>query len=174
MALTLRTKVLMVIREPATKSEELPMRLMVKVTLIATMAGASLLSGCASVPMASTAEDAAAKQFSVDPDRSKIYLYRNETFGGPIKIPVTLNGRMMGQTAPNTYFVWDVAPGKQEITCIGEENASLSIDAKPRTAYYVWQEMKMGMWSAGCALHEVPEAEGRKAVKECKLAQGGH
>jgi hypothetical protein len=27
-------------------------------------------------------------------------------------------------------------------------------------ASYVWQEMKMGMWAAGCQLHEVDEAMG--------------
>lgn len=130
-----------------------------------------ILSGCASVPMASLEEDTMAKTFKVDPDKSLIYLYRNESMGGAIKIPVTLNGKMMGQTAPKTYFVWNVTPGKQEISCIGESTAVLAIDARPGRAHYVWQEMKMGMWAARCALAEVDEQVGKQAVNECKLAQ---
>ncbi len=147
------------------------MRSIVTAVLIALMGVASLLSGCASVPMASMEDDTHAKEFKVDPEKSRIYLYRSESFGGAIKVPVTLNGRMMGQTAPKTYYVWDVAPGKQDITCIGESTGSLTIETKPSMAYYVWQEMKMGMWAAGCALHEVAASEGQKAVKDCKLAQ---
>jgi hypothetical protein len=130
-----------------------------------------ILSGCASVPMASLEEDATAKTFKVDPDKSRIYLYRNESMGSAVKIPVTLNGKMMGQTASKTYFVWNVAPGKQEISCIGENTEALAIDAKPGKAHYVWQEMKMGMWAARCALAEVDELVGKQAVNECKLAQ---
>jgi hypothetical protein len=120
--------------------------------------------------MASKEQDALAKSFQVAPDKSRIYVYRNESMGGAVKIPVTLNGRLMGQTAPKTYFAWDVDPGTQEITCIGETSATLSVDAKAGQAHYVWQEMKMGMWAASCALEEVDETKGQAAVNECSLA----
>jgi hypothetical protein len=35
--------------------------------------------------------------------------------------------------------------------------------------YFVWQEVKMGMWAARSALQEVDEKTGRDAIKECKL-----
>ena len=35
-------------------------------------------------------------------------------------------------------------------------------------SYYVWQEVKMGMWMARSQLQEVDEQTGRKGVAECK------
>jgi hypothetical protein len=120
--------------------------------------------------MASMEQDAAAKTFQAPPDKSRIYLYRNEAMGSAVKIPVTLDGRMAGQTGPKTYFVWDVAPGVHELTCVGETSGKLSLTTKPGQAYYVWQEMKMGMWAASCALNEMDVEAGQKGVGQCKLA----
>ena len=35
-------------------------------------------------------------------------------------------------------------------------------------AYYIWQEVKMGMWMARTLVQEVDEETGRKGVGECK------
>jgi len=139
---------------------------------IAWIAFAATAAGCASVQMASPQADAEAKRFTVPAGKSRIYVYRNERLGGAIKIALALDGRMMGQTAPKTYFAWDVAPGKHEIMCSGENNVRLTVDAPSGGAVYVWQEMKMGTWSAGCALNLVDGSTGRSGVMDCSLAQG--
>lgn len=128
-----------------------------------------LASGCASVPLASAPEDAAAKQFEVPADKAAIYVYRNENFGAAIKMPVSLDGRMMGSTAAKTYFHWLVEPGQHSIVSHTENDSALTVDTRPGEAVYVWQEVKMGMWTAGSQLKEVNEATGRPAVMECKL-----
>ena len=83
----------------------------------------ALLQGCASVPMAPSKKDTDAKQFRVDTNKSNIYLYRNESYGSAITMPVTLNGRIAGKTAANTYFKWSVSPGKHIITSLTENTA---------------------------------------------------
>ena len=138
---------------------------------IACIALAAAATGCATTQMASSEEDAEAKRFTVPEGKGRIYVYRNETFGGAIKIALALDGKMMGSTAPKTYFAWDVSPGKHEITCIGEDNIKLSVNAPSGRAVYVWQEMKMGTWSAGCALNLVDGTRGRAGVMESKRAQ---
>ncbi|MEX0960080.1 MAG: DUF2846 domain-containing protein [Burkholderiales bacterium] len=144
------------------------------VRFIALVAALSLLGACASVPMASPEEDMQAKQFEASPDQSRIYVYRNENFGGAIRISITLDGRMMGQTAAKTYFMWNVTPGPHTISCVGENTASLNIDARPGSSHFVWQEMKMGLWSARCALHDVDSEKGREAVLSTKLIQSAN
>lgn len=42
------------------------------------LAALAILSGCATVPMASPEKDMQAKTFAVKPDKSTIYIYRNE------------------------------------------------------------------------------------------------
>lgn len=146
-------------------------RVMKKIILIAAVTLMSLLSGCASVPMASLESDKQAKQFVVDPTKSNIYLYRNESFGGAIAMPVALDGRVAGKTGPKTYFYWSVEPGEHEITSLTENTVRIKINAKAGQNHYVWQEVKMGLWTARSALHEVTAEEGKKGVQECKLIE---
>ena len=129
------------------------------------------LSACASVPMASLEEDSKAKTFAVDTDKSNIYLYRNEAFGGAVPMSVALNGKLAGQTGPKTYFLWVVDPGVHEVTSLSENNVSIKLNTEPGKAYYVWQEVKMGLMMARSQLHHVDEDVGRKGVAECKLAK---
>lgn len=129
-----------------------------------------LVSGCASVPMASKEQDAAAKGFRAPPDKGRIYVYRNELMGGAVKIPITLDGKLVGSTVKNSYFIFDVSPGTHEVGCVGETPGKVTVDAKGGEAAYVWQEMKMGMWAASCAMHVVDEQKGRQGVSDCTLA----
>ncbi|HXH64023.1 MAG TPA: DUF2846 domain-containing protein [Mariprofundaceae bacterium] len=131
----------------------------------------SLLGGCATVPMASLDKDNQAKTFQAPPQASRIYIYRNENMGGAIPMAVSVDGKTVGQTGPKTYFMLDVAPGKHRIESLTENVASLTLNTEQGKSYYVWQEVKMGLWSARSALHEVSAAQGQKGVMECKLAQ---
>ncbi len=130
----------------------------------------ALLTGCASVPMAPPAADQQAKQFQVARDQAKIYVYRNETLGAALKMPLTLNGKSVGETGPKTYYVFDVAPGKYTLTSQGSES-TITVDATAGNIYYVWQEVKMGLMSGGSMLQLVDAAKGQAGVKESKLAQ---
>ena len=131
----------------------------------------ALLTGCASVPMASIERDTAAKLFVVKPDKANIYVYRNETIGSAVKMPVALNGKLVGDTGPMTYLVLEVPAGAHTILSKTENDATLTINAVNGRNYFVWQEVKMGMFAARSALHEVEEAKGRAGVAECKLIE---
>lgn len=139
--------------------------------MLVLVAGSLLATGCASVPMASQDKDAEAKQFRVSPGKSRIYVYRNENFGGAMRIVISLDGKVVGSTAPKTYFAFDVSPGKHEVACIAENTSSLAVNAAAGRPVFVWQEMKMGAMSAGCALRQMSEADGRAGVLESFLAQ---
>lgn len=135
------------------------------------IAVAAVLGGCASVPMAPVEQDAKAKAFAVAPGKANLYVYRNETMGAAVKMAVTLNGKMVGQTASKTYFALEVAPGRHKLTSVGENTAELDVDAQAGRNYFVWQEMKMGMLGPRSLLHLVDEAKGKEAVQECKLIE---
>lgn len=139
--------------------------------LTAAVLAASLATGCASVNMADTTQDAQRKTFSAPADKAGIYIYRNETMGAAIKMPVAINGQVIGETAANTYLYKEVAPGKHEVHSMtgGSEN-KVEVDAKPGTLTYIWQEVKMGLIVAGSKLHLVSPEQGQKGVKETKLA----
>lgn len=137
------------------------------IVLAAVAAG---MAGCASVPMGDAQADAAAKRFASQPRQAAIYVYRNESIGGGVKMDVEVDGKPLGQTAAKTYLYARVSPGRHVITSKAENTDSLEIDARPGALIYIWQEVKMGILYARSKLHVVDAAKGRKGVQETSLA----
>ena len=138
--------------------------------LFVTLAVALALAGCASVPMGDSAQDTALKEFRVAPNKAGIYIYRNESIGGGVKMDVQINGADIGQTAAKTYLYKEVAPGKHKVSSKAENTDTVEVDVKPGTLAYIWQEAKMGVLYARTKLHVVSEADGKKGVRETRLA----
>jgi hypothetical protein len=131
-------------------------------------ASIALLSGCASVPEASAELDQAAKGFTAPSDRAGVYIYRNETFGAAIKVNVLMDDKYLGETASKTYFYVEVPPGKHTVISKAENESTVSFDALAGRLYYVWQEIKMGLFQPRTELKVVDEATGRAGVMESK------
>lgn len=130
-----------------------------------------LLVACASAPMAVPERDTQAKTFAPAADKAVVYIYRNETFGSAIKVPIAVNKRLIGDTVSHSYFRILVDPGPCEIQCKGETDSAASFTAEAGKVYFVWQEMKMGAFAAGCAMHQVKDDEGKAAVLDCKMLE---
>ena len=141
-----------------------------KKLLVAALIAASLV-GCASVPMGDAKKDAALKTFTAPADKVGVYIYRNESVGGSVKMDVEFDGQEIGQTAAKTYLYKEVIPGKHTITSKAENTDTVEVEAKLGTLIYIWQEVKMGVLYARNKLHLVDESEGKKGVLETKLAE---
>lgn len=140
-------------------------------TLLIIMVG--VLGGCASIPMGSPDDDVRAKSFPIKPHKANIYVYRHESFGFAFPMTVALNGRVAGQTLGQTYVRWEVDPGPHEIISYAEDISAVKLNTEPGKTYYVWQEVKIGLWKARSLLHQVDEDTGRKGVIVCQLAKSG-
>ena len=130
-----------------------------------------LLSGCASVPMASIERDNQAKTFAVKPGLSNIYVYRNESMGAAVKMDVELDGKLIGQTVAKSYFALEVSPGKHTLISKAENDSALDVNAEAGTNNFVWQEVKMGLIIARNKLQIVDEATGKAGIAESKLIE---
>lgn len=128
-----------------------------------------LLTGCASVPMAPLDQDTKAKDFSPIPNKASLYIYRNESFGAAIPMTVSVNGKALGQTAAQTYFRLNLTPGKYNVESHAENVSTLPLTTEAGKNYFVWQEVKMGMWMARSLLQQTDETTGRAGVMESKL-----
>ncbi|MET4675675.1 MULTISPECIES: DUF2846 domain-containing protein [unclassified Luteibacter] len=133
------------------------------------IAAACAVSGCASVHKAGQDADARAKRFAPVPDKAVVYIYRNEILGTAIKLPVLVDGIAVGDTGPNSFLEVAVLGGNHIITSKGETDSTLSLATTAGQVYYVWQEVKVGMWAASSLLHRVDETKGQKGVRESKL-----
>ena len=127
-----------------------------------------LLGGCASIAKAPAEMDQQAKQFRSNPNYSQVYLYRNETLGAAISMPVTVDGQLAGNTGANSYFKFNLPAGSHTFTSQGDESV-LTVNTEAGKLYFIWQEVKMGVLSAGSKLQLVSDTQGRNGVTECTL-----
>ena len=126
--------------------------------------------GCASINKAPASADAESKQFKPNANTSQVYVYRNETLGAALSMPVTVDGKLAGNTGANSFFKFDLPAGEHTITSQGDKS-SLTITTVLGKLYYVWQEVKMGILSGGSKLQIVPEEVGKKGVAESTQIQ---
>jgi hypothetical protein len=131
---------------------------------------AALATGCASVPMAAKEADLAAKEFKTVPGRANLYVFRDESMGAAVKMPVVLDGRLLGDTAAKTFLLATLEPGPHSLLSKTENDARLDFLAQPGKNVFVWQEVKMGLLAARSALHLLDEASARERVNACSLA----
>jgi hypothetical protein len=140
--------------------------------LCTLLAFALLAVGCASVPMAPPEVDLAAKQFKPTPGKANVYVFRDESIGAAVKMPILLDGRLLGDTAARTFLLTAVDPGPHQLLSKTENDSVFAFTAVPGSNLFVWQEVKMGVWSARSKLQQVDDAAGKARVMACKLAVG--
>jgi len=146
-------------------------RMFKQLTFTALLALTALTGGCASVKMADESQDAQAKTFQVAPDKAHIYVYRNESMGAGVKMPVALNGKPVGQTVAKSYLMLSVPAGQQTLVSSAESDSVLKLTAEAGKNYFVWQEVKVGFIKARNSLQVVDDQTGRAGVAESKLIQ---
>ncbi|NRR33793.1 DUF2846 domain-containing protein [Oxalobacteraceae bacterium] len=137
---------------------------------VAAITSIVVLSGCASVNKAPANVDAESKLFKANPTASQVYLYRNETLGAALSMPVTVDGQLAGNTGAHTFFKFDLPAGEHKFTSQGNESL-LTLSTVIGGQYFVWQEVKMGVMSGGSKLQVVPAEQGKKGVLESTQIQ---
>jgi len=120
--------------------------------------------------MASASYDRLAKRFTPPPpDIAKIYVYRNEPWGGTVKMDLYLDGVLAATTVPYSFTVLKVRPGTHTLVSRAEDDSVLSLDVTGGWIYFVWQEVTWGLLYARSNLQLVERDVGRAAVRRCNL-----
>ncbi|MES2633748.1 MAG: DUF2846 domain-containing protein [Pseudomonadota bacterium] len=143
--------------------------------LAVSMLVLALVTGCASVKMESQEASNKAKQFA-QPESGKagVYVYRDSFVGKALKKDVWLDGKCIGESAPDVFFYTQVAPGNHTLSTESEfspNDLSILVDAGKN--YFYRQFIKLGVFVGGADLEAVPEDQGKAAVAKLQLASGG-
>lgn len=137
---------------------------------------AALVSGCASVAMESKEASAKAKQFNLpSPGNAGLYVYRDSFVGKALKKDIWLDGKCLGESAPDVFFFEEVK-GDQEHRLSTESefsNNDLVLTTLPGQNYFVRQYIKLGVFVGGANLEIVNEEAAKKAISGLELAQKG-
>lgn len=135
-----------------------------------------LFAGCASVPMESVEKTMEAQKFNPPGEgMSGLYIYRSGSFGGALKKDVWIDGKFIGETAPNVFFYEEVEGDKEyKISTESEFSPNdLILKVKSGMLYFIRQYIKIGVFVGGAGLELVDEEEGKKAVRELNMAVKG-
>jgi hypothetical protein len=144
-----------------------------KVILIVAIVSISFLSSCATVPMAPMGQDSTLKAFSQPAvDKAGLYIFRTSGVGTLLKKNVYVDGVLLGETAPKTYFYKEITPGQHQISTESEfgDNA-ITFQAEGGRNYFCQQYIKMGVFVGGANVKMVSEQEGMRKVSKCGLAK---
>lgn len=107
------------------------------ITKLGFVALVLVLGGCASITKAPEHLDTLAKEFKTNPNYSEVYLYRNETLGGAISMPVAVDGKLAGTTGPNSFFKFTLSPGVHTFTSQEDESVLKLKNRKRQTLLYL-------------------------------------
>jgi hypothetical protein len=144
-----------------------------KITLLAL--ASSLFAGCASVPMENKEASAKVKAFSQPTDgKSGLYIYRTSGVGGALKKDVWVDGKCIGETAPNMFFYEEINGGEHKVSTESEFSPNdLVVKTEAGKNYFVRQYIKMGAFVGGANVELVTEEQGKKDVSKLDLAKKG-
>lgn len=81
-----------------------------------------------------------------------------------------LDSEILCNTTPKIYLQTEIAPGKHRLISKSENASDLDFEAIAGKIYYVWQEVKMGLWQARSQLQMMDEKTGQAGVLESQLA----
>jgi len=147
-----------------------------KIVSVIALTVALLVSGCASVDMASKAESAKAKEFNPPSQgNAGVYVYRDSFVGKALKKDVWIDGKCIGESAPDMFFYTEVAGGNNHKIDTESEfspnTLELMFDAGKN--YFIRQFIKMGVFVGGAGLEQIPEEQGKIAVAKLEMAKTG-
>jgi len=130
-----------------------------------------ITTGCTPVQIANPEQDVMAKSFTVDSDKSNIYIYRNETYNFDTTMAVEIDGIHAGDTKEKTFILQTVKPGKHIVTAHGENTSEIELLTEAGKNYFVWLEVAVGAFIPAARLHEVNSEIGKSGVNECTLVK---
>jgi hypothetical protein len=134
------------------------------------------LTGCASVDMASKGESAKAKEFNAPTaGTAGLYIYRDSFVGKALKKDVWVDGKCIGETAPDVFFYTEVEGGKKHKIDTESEFSpnSLELVTDAGKHYFIRQFIKLGAFVGGAGLEQIPDEQGKAAVTKLEMAKQG-
>ena len=122
-----------------------------------------LAAGCASTPQASPQRDAEAKDFGTHPSSGTIYVSRSEHDRLEDDTVLYMDGRIVGQTLPGTYFRIDTVPGRHVLHGAGIDTGKIIVNTRPGQLYFV----ELNVIESVSHFRLVPQTAGRQRIAKC-------
>ena len=133
--------------------------------ILATLA----VSGCSSVPKASSTQESQAKLFNTHSEKSNLYIYRGDKEGASVKMDLIVDGQHVATNIGQTFIKLEVEPGKHVIVSQADNKERFSLATLKNKNYFIHQEVKVKGGYARAKLRLVSESVGQQGVKNCEM-----
>ena len=128
----------------------------------------ALLAACVATPQASSPEDAAAKRFEADLRSAVIYIYRPENAGSAPAAVVFLDGRIVGDSLPATFFRVIAQPGRNRIEGTAGDTGRIELATHVGGIYYIEMRVRGEVEaSPQSVFRTVPAEQAQAAILRC-------
>jgi hypothetical protein len=147
-----------------------------KIASIVVLAASLFITGCASVNMATKEESAKAKEFKQpSAGNAGVYIYRNSFVGKALKKDIWIDGKCVGESAPDVFFYAEVQGGKTHKLDTESEFSpnTLELMFEAGKNYFIRQFIKMGVFVGGAGLEHVSEEQGKQDIAPLEMAKPG-
>lgn len=134
----------------------------------------TIISGCASTPLASVEEDQLRKEFSTPEEgMAGIYIYRPSIFiGDAVTREIKLDGNFIGKLKVNTYLYQEVSSGEHILATESSIDFNeIKTIFNPGENYFFKQAYSLGVPFMGAAtnLNKVSVESGKKEILKSRL-----
>lgn len=147
-----------------------------KIRFLLLLTASLLMTGCASVNMATKEDSAKAKEFrQPNSNNAGIYIYRNSFVGKALKKNIWIDGKCIGESAPDVFFYSEVEGGKTHKFDTESEFSpnTLEVMVDAGKNYFLRQFIKMGVFVGGAGLEQVSEEKGKADIATLEMAAPG-
>jgi len=102
-------------------------------------------------------------------------LYRDSVFGAALKKDIFVNGKCIGESAPNVFFYTQVEGGKTHTIETESEFSpnKISLLAEAGKNYFIRQFIKMGVLVGGADLEIITDETAKPVILKLDLATNG-
>ena len=129
------------------------------------------LQAHAGVGFASPEEDKKAKNATPPPGRALIYIVRSDNPPTEHILPVSLDGKKIGETAGGTFLLVTVAPGTHYLASGVKSISLLDINCAAGKTYFISQKALRGFSPVMIELAVLSPVQGRKLVGQNRLVE---
>lgn len=126
--------------------------------------------------MASKEDSAKAKEFNApSPGNAGVYIYRNSFVGKALKKDIYIDGKCLGESAPDVFFKTEVEGGKVHKIDTESEFSPNTMELMLASGknYFIRQFIKMGVFVGGAGLEQVSEEQGKADIAQLNMAKPG-
>lgn len=128
-----------------------------------------MLTGCATTQMLKPENP---PSLTVTADSALLVIVRDTYLGGGIVFWNYLDGKFIGETMGNTYFVTPVQPGKHYVVSATENTGVAHLDFKAGKQYFLRQGVTIGLWRARTSgFFPMTAKEAQEAIKGCTYVE---